>query len=880
MRVGLSIGQRLGLGFGVAALLLTALGVVTLLVLARTAELREDEAAAAAAVETARAVELATLKRGIAARTYVLTRDERHLATYRDVAADARRVRSSLTAPADDADARALAARASADLEAFAREADEFVEHARAGAERAEIRERERALTDTREVAFASLAALSHHLEALASARRAHVAAARGDLQLRVPLTLLGVVCLLGVTALVTIRAVRGPALELMAAADSLAAGDHAAAAAMATPTGPARGELAHLARAFGRMALALRAREERLAASAGLASSLAATLDVTRLCEDGLAALVAHVRAELGAVYLVTPEGGALRRHAAFALDGGEETLALGEGIPGQAARANATVLVKDLPPDAPFRARFGFEALPPRVVVAVPLTLREREVVGVVVVGSVRDLPDGAVEFLEHSAKQLAVSVENARAHARVQVLAGDLNDKNEELQAQNEELHAQQEELQAQQEELQVQQEELQAQRDELETRQEQLVEADRRKDEFLAVLSHELRNPLMPLRIGLEVLGAATDGERRARVLETMERQVGHLTRLVDDLLDVARITRGKVQVRRRPLDLCRLVHDVVEDHRGLIEKQDLSLDLALPEEAVAVDGDADRLAQVVGNVVHNAVKFTPPGGQVSVRLERPAAGGVVRLVVRDTGIGMPPDVLARVFQPFTQADRSLARTRGGLGLGLALARGLVELHGGTVRAESQGDGLGAAVTIELPALASAPAAAAVAAVSRDGAGGAAGAGQVAWASDARASAPADGARASAPVGLRVLVVEDNVDAADTLRDLLELGGHAVEVAHTGAAGLAAAARRPPDLILCDVGLPDMSGHEVARALRTGPADARPVVVALTGYAQPEDRHRAADAGFDEHLAKPPSPAELQAVLARASERRAR
>ncbi|MBX3472249.1 MAG: GAF domain-containing protein, partial [Planctomycetes bacterium] len=707
MRIGLSIGQRLGLGFGVAALLLAALGVVTLLVLARTAELREDEAAAAAAAETARAVELATLKRGIAARTYVLTRDERHLATYRAVAADARRVRSGLTAPADDADARALAARASADLEVFAREADEFVEHARAGAEHAQIRERERALTDTREVAFASLAALSHHLEGLASARRAHVAAARGDLQLRVPLTLLGVVCLLGVTALLTIRAVRGPARELMAAADSLAAGDHEAAAALATTAGPEeQGELAHLARAFGRMALALRAREERLAASAGLASSLAATLDVTRLCEDGLAALVAHVRAELGAVYLVTPEGGALRRHAAFALDGGEETLALGEGIPGQAARSNATLLVKDLPPDAPFRARFGFEALPPRVVVAVPLTLRAREVVGVVVVGSVRDLPDGAVEFLEHSAKQLAVSVENARAHARVQVLAGDLNDKNEELQAQNEELHAQQEELQAQQEELQVQQEELQAQRDELETRQEQLVEADRRKDEFLAVLSHELRNPLMPLRIGLEVLGAATDGERRARVLETMERQVGHLTRLVDDLLDVARITRGKVQVRRRPLDLCRLVRDVVEDHRGLIEKQDLSLDLALPEEAVAVDGDADRLAQVVGNVVHNAVKFTPPGGQVSVRLERPAAGGVVRLVVRDTGIGMPPDVLARVFQPFTQADRSLARTRGGLGLGLALARGLVELHGGTVRAESQGDGLGAAVTVEL------------------------------------------------------------------------------------------------------------------------------------------------------------------------------
>ncbi|MCO5171049.1 MAG: ATP-binding protein [Planctomycetes bacterium] len=849
-RRDLSVGERLGLGFGVAAALLVTLGGVTLVALERKASLNAAEAAAVASAEAVNRAERATLRRGIAARAYALTPDAAQLTAYREVEAGAARARAALAPPPDDPAGAALVARALAGLDGFAREAEAFVALVGEGVDRTALRERERALAAARDVALGELDALGYHLDERVHEVRGRVAAARRDLQLQVPATLLGVVALLAVTALVTIRGVRGPVGDLVAAADDLAAGDHAAAVALGGRE-PGRSELGRLAAAFGQMAVTLRAREARLAANARLAAGLAATLDVQRLCDEALATLVAHVQAELGAVYLVTPEGDALRRCAAFALDGrSDEALALGEGVPGQAARSNATVHVRDLPPDAPFKARFGFDALPPRALVAAPMTVREREVVGVVLLGSVRELPEGAVEFVEQAARQLAVSVENARHHARVQELAAALNERNDELQAQNEELQAQQEELQAQQEELQVQQEELQAQRDELEARQEQLLEADRRKDEFLAVLSHELRNPLMPLRLGLQVLAARPDDERAERALTTMDRQLGHLTRLVDDLLDVARISRGKVHLRREPVELCGLVREVVEDHRDLLGRQGLSIELSLPEGALSVEGDPDRLAQVVGNVLHNAIKFTPSGGRVSVTLA--GTGDRAQVVVSDTGLGMAPDVLARLFQPFAQADRSLARTGGGLGLGLALARGLVELHGGAVRAASPGEGQGAEVTIELPL---------------------AGGGAPPPVEAARAEAAAGSADAS----LRVLVIEDNVDAASTLRDLLELEGHAVEVAHTGAEGLAAAASRPPDLVLCDLGLPDMSGHDVARSLRADPSLQGLQLVALTGYARPEDRQRAAEAGFDEHLSKPPPLEALEVLLARAGRR---
>ncbi len=371
-------------------------------------------------------------------------------------------------------------------------------------------------------------------------------------------------------------------------------------------------------------------------------------------------------------------------------------------------------------------------------------------------------------------------------------------------------------------------------------------EKLEEADRRKDEFFGALSHELRNPLAPIRNALHLLARAPDDPARAaRAREVMARQLGHLSRLVDDLLDVARITRGRIQLRRAPLDLAVLVRDTVEDHRPEFELAGLHLVVQLPLAPVPVEGDATRLAQVLGNLLGNAAKFTPRGGTVAVRLgEDP--GSAALLEVRDTGEGIEPDVLPRMFEPFSQEDRSLARSRGGLGLGLALVKGLVELHGGTAKVSSAGRGAGTEVVIRLP-LASAGAT-----------------------PEPHPPAPTP---PSVPRGAQVLVVEDNADAAETLREALHLEGLAVTVANDGAAGLAAARQIRPDLVICDIGLPGgLDGYGVARAIRADPALCHTPLVALTGYAGPEDQARAREAGFDRHLGKPAGIDELLGAIA--------
>jgi signal transduction histidine kinase len=366
---------------------------------------------------------------------------------------------------------------------------------------------------------------------------------------------------------------------------------------------------------------------------------------------------------------------------------------------------------------------------------------------------------------------------------------------------------------------------------------------LQEASRRKDEFLAMLAHELRNPLAPIRTAVEVLklrDAADPPVRRVR--EIVDRQVTHLSRLIDDLLDVSRIARGKVLLQREPCDLARVVRDTAEDFRGTLEADKLAIDVRVPDAPVWVSGDRTRLAQVVGNMLHNARKFTDAGGRVEVGLRAEAGAAVV--TVRDTGIGMDAETLRHVFEPFAQADRSLDRSRGGLGLGLALVKGLVELHGGEVRAASDGLGTGSGFTVRLPL---------------DG-----------EAAPAGPHAPPTGLPTR---GCRVLVIEDNTDAAASLEILLELMGHAVEIARTGPDGLAAARAFRPDLVLCDIGLPGgMDGFAVAKALRGEPAVVGAYIVALTGYGQPEDRAKALDAGFDVHLTKPVDGTALDRVIA--------
>ena len=369
---------------------------------------------------------------------------------------------------------------------------------------------------------------------------------------------------------------------------------------------------------------------------------------------------------------------------------------------------------------------------------------------------------------------------------------------------------------------------------------------LREEGRRKNEFLAMLSHELRNPLTPIRNSLFVLEhAAPGGEQARRATEVIGRQCGQLSRLVDDLLDTTRISRNKVQLQRSPVELNELVRRTIEDHRSLFDAKDITLETAFSAEPLPLNGDAARLMQMVANLLQNAAKFTPAGGQVTVSTAG-TEGGRATLRVLDTGVGIEPTMLRQLFQPFMQADATLDRSTGGLGLGLALVKGLVELHGGGVSAHSDGPGKGAEFVVELPL--------------------------------DRAAAPAPPFLASAPAQRRrVLVIEDNVDAATSLREVLEFGEHLVEVAHSGPEGLARAHDFDPEIVLCDIGLPGMDGYEVARTFRADEALKGVFLVALTGYALPEDLQRAANAGFERHLAKPPSPDQLEELLAMAPAR---
>jgi two-component system CheB/CheR fusion protein len=376
------------------------------------------------------------------------------------------------------------------------------------------------------------------------------------------------------------------------------------------------------------------------------------------------------------------------------------------------------------------------------------------------------------------------------------------------------------------------------------EELRQRTDQLVEADRRKDEFLAMLGHELRNPLAPIRNCLHLLQSPNLSEEQSkRALRTIERQVFHLTRLVDDLLDIARVSRGKILLRRERLDLVETVRAMVEDQRHDLEDAGLGIDLDLPGEPLWIEGDPTRVSQMIGNVMNNAGKFTEPGGRISFAVRKPEPG-TAAVVVRDTGIGMEPELLARAFEPFSQAERGPDRGRGGLGLGLALVKAMIEMHGGAVEAESPGPGAGTEVTLRLPLA---------------GADNSAGTSEEATLADADAG----GARAR-----RCLIIEDNVDAAESLTLLLQLTGHEADVAFDGSAGLEKARSFRPEVVLCDIGLPGhLDGYGVARAFRADPELRSAFLIALTGYGQEEDRRRALDAGFDTHLTKP---ADLEAL----------
>jgi signal transduction histidine kinase/ActR/RegA family two-component response regulator len=371
---------------------------------------------------------------------------------------------------------------------------------------------------------------------------------------------------------------------------------------------------------------------------------------------------------------------------------------------------------------------------------------------------------------------------------------------------------------------------------------------LEEADRRKDEFLATLAHELRNPLAPIRNSVELLRMAGTEQPVVRDLaDMMGRQVVHMVRLVDDLLEISRITRGTIELRRMPVQLAAVVASALETSRTMIDASQHRLEVQLPDEDVWLDVDHTRIAQVISNLLNNAAKYTDPGGLIRLTARRVEGEAVIE--VQDTGIGIPANLLPRVFDMFAQGDTAASRSPGGLGIGLTLVRSVVEMHGGKVAAYSDGQGTGSLLTVRLPVM------------------------EKAHASGPHEPAPKRGLFTS---DSRVLVVDDNHDAADSLGALLEIIGAQVAIAHDGPTALAMVQTHRPDIVFLDIGMPQMDGYEVARRIRQLPQAANALLVALTGWGQEKDRLQSEAAGFDRHLVKPADLDTLRGLLAAAGQ----
>ncbi|HET9652798.1 MAG TPA: ATP-binding protein, partial [Usitatibacter sp.] len=363
----------------------------------------------------------------------------------------------------------------------------------------------------------------------------------------------------------------------------------------------------------------------------------------------------------------------------------------------------------------------------------------------------------------------------------------------------------------------------------------------AEAARRKDEFIAILAHELRNPLAPIRYALDIARQPNaTPEQRHRADEVIARQIEQMTRLLDDLLDVSRIARGQVQLRRKWVDLTSVVGCAIDAARPLLDSRGHQLSLDLPRETLRLNADPVRLTQILSNLLTNAAKYTNRGGDIHLCAHRD--DGHVVVSVRDNGIGISREMMSRLFTLFAQASPALQRSEGGLGVGLALVKGFVEMHGGTVAASSDGPGKGSQFTIRLP----------VGEKPRD---------------DAAENAAQDSHRRS----LRVLVADDNVDITETCATLLQLWGHEVRIAHSGREALELAEAFLPQLALIDIGMPQVSGLDVARAIRKAPWGAAMRLIAVTGWGQEEDKQLAVRAGFDDHITKPVEPSRLEALF---------
>lgn len=862
-----TIGRRLGVGFALIAVTFVVMLALVWHWNAQSARAQDEYTQRVAPLDSAaQALERRILGVGISTRAYLLSPGSEALLRFRASADGAGEGLQRLGALAMDPEDEGLYRTLVPAVRAYLTEASQLVEQAGLGG--TNLESRERALTEARGRAATALSRLSDRQNDRTAAAIAAMQDARerstGGLFIAVLITL----SLFLVVAVLTVRTVRAPARELVRIAQSLERGDPQPALDLGERTqarlgGRApQGEMPRLALSVSSAARAIERREARLRADGEVAVAAGSSLSDSAIAAASLPVICAHVGAEIGVVYALDDDGKTLQPVALHALDESATAVMMGEGIPGQAARSRRTVILRDIPADTPFAVKIGFDQAPPRTVVALPMVAHE-SLIGVLLVGSLRDIDATAVAFLESASRQLGGGLDNVRTYARIQRLVAEVNEgnqrvqtQNEELQAQNEELQAQSEEIQAQNEEMQAQGEEIQAQNDQLKGQAEQmtqyaasLAESDRRKSEFLGVLAHELRNPMAAISNGLYALShSGVDSSMRERAEGIIKRQTRVLGRLIDDLLDVTRIGSGKVRLQREPLDLNDVVRDCVNDNRDVAAAANLKVEFSAPAEKLVVMGDRVRLCQIVGNLLDNAAKFSEKG-TVTVMLRHAGGRDEAELLVRDNGIGIDPAMLPKLFTPFSQADTSLQRKRSGLGLGLSLVKSLAEMHGGTVEARSHGLGTGAEFTVRFPL-----ARATIAPV-------------VPMIGDA-VPGPSPGA-AKRP--RRVLIIEDNIDAAASLRDALRLLGHAVHVAHDAQEGIDAAREFRPDVVLCDIGLPTMDGYQVAARLRADPHLRSIFLIAVTGYAGPDDQERAARAGFDRHFGKPPNIERLNRLL---------
>jgi signal transduction histidine kinase len=714
MKSRLKIAERMAVGFGLMMVVL----VIFAWVIDRRAQKieaarRELTTRIAPLREAADAVQLRFLNAAIGVRAWLVDPTPEALLRLRQQVVEARAALLALELMQREPDGEAVFQKARPLLEAYLVECQRFVERGQASANEAS----EQALTAHREEA---LAALNEFIK-LQRNKRDHaliaIQQASNDAEQGTKAAVALALVLFLLLAVLTVHSVREPARRLVEVARHMERGDWRTAVELASVPGDrtARDELGILRHAFVSAATALERREQRLKTDMLVARAAGSGLSREGIAQPALDAICAQLQAELGVLFRA--EGAQLVPVATKGLTA--TPVKVGEGLAGRAALERRPQLLTDsLGPE--WVVRRGLQTVPAQNVLAVPIISRD-EVLAVVVIGSLAKLGAEAVSFLEVSATQLAVGLQNVASHEQIKKLVAELGRQGEQIQAQNEALQVQNEELQVQGEEIRTQNEELQAQSEEIKAQNDELslatarlrgqaevlVEEDERKTEFLGVLAHELRNPLAAISNSLFALTHARDNPAmRERAEQVIGRQTRLLSRLIEDLLDVTRINSGKIRIDREVVDLAAVLRAAVEDCKGAAERAGTRVELQLPADQALVEGDPVRLQQVMGNLIDNAIKFGGDQQPVRVSLEVNDDRST-EVKVCDDGEGIEASVLKRLFVPFSQADTSVQRHRSGLGLGLALVKALVELHGGTVKAFSAGLGRGAEFSVHFP-----------------------------------------------------------------------------------------------------------------------------------------------------------------------------